>query len=100
MLDTVRNGVMSATARTYLIVMIFLRNLLQSTAGRLQLSLHLSSSKRRENARFLGFDEVFLRLHRRAPRRHSRNPTLSQMISWLPQGHRLLARELRRVPQD
>ena len=33
MLDTVRNGVMSAMARMYFIVMIFLRHLLESATG-------------------------------------------------------------------
>jgi hypothetical protein len=42
----------------YLIVMIFLRHLLESTTGRLQLVLQRSSSKRRENASFLGFREI------------------------------------------
>src|SRR6202008_1309946 len=57
MVDTVRNGVMSATARMNLIFMIFLPHLLERTTGRLQVLLHRSSSKRRENASFLAFDE-------------------------------------------
>jgi hypothetical protein len=58
MLDTVRNGVMSATARMYLIVMIFLPHLLESATGTLQVLSHHCSSKRRDNAAFLGFGEI------------------------------------------